>query len=334
MRAYGRHLRAPVALPADVVAVLDALTDWREARAITSGAADAGDAERLLQTLHDLGLVQHHDDRCHPSAWDEWAPSAAFFHFSTRDVPYPAERSVAEEWLSARARVGPPPPPTKRIDGARVELPRTAITAGLDDTLTARRTWRRFDRRAVPLAALGAVLGRTFEVQRWARSAVETAIPLKTSPSAGARHPVEAYLLAWHVEDLEAGVYHYDAADGALVQIRAGLTGGEVGTLLGHQAYYAAAGAAVVLTACFDRVVWKYPYPRAYRAVLIDVGHVSQTFCLTATAVGLAPFCTMAFSDSGIEALLGIGGSDESALFVVGVGTRLPGEVQPSRLPT
>jgi nitroreductase len=78
-------------------------------------------------------------------------------------------------------------------------------------------------------------------------------------------------------------------------------------------------------TAVFPREFWRYTYPRAYRAVLIEAGHLCQTFCLTATWLGLAPFCTMALADSRIERDLKLDGITESVLYAAGVGTRPAG---------
>ena len=66
--------------------------------------------------------------------------------------------------------------------------------------------------------------------------------------------------------------------------------------------------------------MWKYQHPRAYRVVLLDAGHLCQTFCLTATWLGLAPFCTAALKDTLIEKDLGIDGIRESVLYIAGVG--------------
>ncbi len=94
------------------------------------------------------------------------------------------------------------------------------------------------------------------------------------------------------------------------------------------------------MTAVFARTEWDYPYARSYRAVLLEAGHVCQTFCLVATALGLAPFCTDALADSLIEKDLGIDGVTESVLYAAGVGTRPAGvewapspenEVEPRR---
>jgi len=81
----------------------------------------------------------------------------------------------------------------------------------------------------------------------------------------------------------------------------------------------------VFFAASFERVLWRYDYSRAYRAVLIEAGHLCQTFCLTATWLGLAPFCSMALSDRSIERDLKLDGITESVLYAAGVGVRVPG---------
>jgi hypothetical protein len=54
--------------------------------------------------------------------------------------------------------------------------------------------------------------------------------------------------------------------------------------------------------------------------VLLNAGHLCQTFCLVATWLGLAPFCTAALKDTLIEKDLGIDGIRESVLYVTEVG--------------
>jgi SagB-type dehydrogenase family enzyme len=86
------------------------------------------------------------------------------------------------------------------------------------------------------------------------------------------------------------------------------------------QRYFSGAAALFIMTAVFARTMWKYGRARAYRVVLLDAGHLGQTFCLTATRLGLAPFTTAALKDSLIENDLGIDGISESVLYVTGVG--------------
>jgi len=97
------------------------------------------------------------------------------------------------------------------------------------------------------------------------------------------------------------------------------------------QFWYEGAAVLVFFTAVSARYLWKYTYARAYRALLIEAGHQCQTFCLVATSLGLAPFCSMALADSRIEQDLGLDGVSESVLYAGGVGTRPAGMVSASR---
>ena len=76
------------------------------------------------------------------------------------------------------------------------------------------------------------------------------------------------------------------------------------------------------MSAIFKRNQWKYPDSAAYRTLILDAGHMCQTFCLTATWLGLAPFCTMALADSKVEKDLGLDGISESLVYAAGVGTK------------
>jgi SagB-type dehydrogenase family enzyme len=146
-------------------------------------------------------------------------------------------------------------------------------------------------------------------------------VALKTSPSGGARHSGEVYVIARRVSGLAAGVYHYDPARRALARIgRRSAPLPPMSVLLPGQPWYRHAPVLFVMTAVFARAQWRYAFPRAYRAVLIEAGHLCQTFCLVATALGLAPFCSMAFPDSRIESLLGLEAGHESALYIAGAG--------------
>ena len=324
-----------VAMTADLLPLLDVLDTWTSADAfaarIESTSTDA--SGNLLEALADLSLIERSTTERSDDLWAPWEPEAAFFHFATRDLRYPEDRRLAATALEEKARTDPPPKPTKRVDGPRHALPRGPALGHLEETLKARRTWRQFSSAPVAKESLGTLLDLTCRVQKWADTENQGRIGLKTSPSAGARHPIETYVLAWNVDGVRPGAYHYDAADGALVDLGRPINGEQAAALIAHQHYYAGASALLVFTAVFERELWKYPFSRAYRAVLIDAGHLAQTCCLVATELGLAPFCTMAFFETPIETLLGIDGRRESALYVAGVGSRPAGQVNQSRIP-
>ena len=126
--------------------------------------------------------------------------------------------------------------------------------------------------------------------------------------------------MALRVDGLSPGMYHYRADDHCLEKMPAQADSGIAREYCADQPYVADAAALFIMTAVFARTMWKYRHPRAYRIVLLDAGHLGQTFCLTATRLGLAPFCLAALKDSLIERDLGIDGIQESVLYVAGVG--------------
>ena len=187
-------------------------------------------------------------------------------------------------------------------------------------TLHARRTQRTFSPAEVPLGDIAKLLHTTWGVQGYLESKVFGRLPFKTSPSGGARNPIEVYLMALRVSGLDPGLYHYDARDHALEKLPSAATPQKARAYCADQPYVAHSAALFIMTGVFARTMWKYHHPRAYRVVLLEAGHLGQTFCLTATRLGLAPFSTAALKDTLIETDLGIDGITESVLYVTGVG--------------
>jgi SagB-type dehydrogenase family enzyme len=277
-------------------------------------------------TRHSLLQTQSRKPRAREKelrAWSEWNPSAGFFHLSTKDLKFEPDAAKEFRQLVRLAKSKPMPRPIKRYAGAKqVLLPQPAIDSDFARVLVERRTWRKFSKRPVGLPLLGNLLGLTWGVRGWVEIPKIGPIAVKTSPSGGALHPIEAYVLARNVDGLRSGLYHYNATDHRLELLRRGASSRQITGYLANQWWYQGAAFVVFMTAVFGRTRWKYDYARAYRAVLIEAGHLCQTFCLTATWLGAAPFCTMAFADSKIEKALGIDGISESAIYVAGAGVR------------
>jgi SagB-type dehydrogenase family enzyme len=122
------------------------------------------------------------------------------------------------------------------------------------------------------------------------------------------------------VGGLERGIYHYQPDRHRLARLPVRATPRIARAYCADQRYVAGAAALFIMTAVFARTMWKYPKARAYRVVLLETGHLGQTFCLTATRLGLAPFSTAALKDSLIEKDLGLDGISESVLYIAGVG--------------
>jgi SagB-type dehydrogenase family enzyme len=323
---------ARIAASALIVDLLSALDRWQTLDSLASRltAYDSAALTNAVERLHELSLVQRSDrgpSRIEKAleTWRDWSPEAAFFHLSTKNVPY-SEPRVSEAMLHDKAVTEPRPSPLKRFEDApRVPLPNANTDGALAQTLARRRTWRRFARDPVQMNQLGTLLDLTWGVQRWANIEGQGKLALKTSPSGGARHNLEAYVLALRVKGLVSGLYHYDPDSHALEWLAERRKLATVSTYVPRQTWYDKAAVVVFMTAVFARAQWRYGYPRAYRSVLLEAGHFCQTFCLLATSLNLAPFCTAAFAESILERDLGIDGVTESVIYACGVGTRPPG---------
>src|SRR5207247_4495769 len=142
------------------------------------------------------------------------------------------------------------------------------------------RTWRGFGSTPVGLEALAQLLDLTWGVRFWGEAGDNDRVAFKTSPSGGARHPIEAYVMVLRVRGLPRGLYHYVADAKELELIRKGATVRQLETYLSGQWFYRPAAAVVFMTAVVARELWRYPNARSYRTVLFEAGHLCQTFCL------------------------------------------------------
>lgn len=306
-----------------VCELLHVCDSWISIDAIR-GRTNAGGSvlPAIIQRLIDLTLLDRSDRPPDPrsramSGLNHWNPEAGFFHFATRDVRFSSARERRRYAVTAER--SPMPTPVKRYSAATVvELPGPQSNA-FTDVLVARRTSRRYSSVPVTLKELSSLLAFTVGVQHWVRTE-DGDVPLKTSPSGGARHPIECYVVARDVAGLKPAIYHYAPDHHVLERIGAKVSIDRMKSYVPESGYFAKASAMVFFTAVFARQIWRYPYSRAYRAALIEAGHVCQTFLLTATSLGLAPYCVMGLADTLIEGDLGIDGITESVLYCAGVG--------------
>ena len=309
-----------------VCELLHACSAWRtiaDIRAITTagGRLLPGFVERLVN----LSLLEQSDRPADPrtlamASLDAWNPEFGFFHSATKDVHFwsqQGDQAACVHRQGARRRC------LRRSSNIhelrRFRLPPPAGNTPFADVLLARRTSRRYSSAPVTSGELATILALSIGVQQWAITATGE-VPLKTSPSGGARHPTECYVVARAVDGLKAGIYHYRADRHVLERIRGAVPVKRMRAYVPESGYFASASAMVFFTAVFGRQQWRYPYSRAYRAALIEAGHVCQTFLLAATSLGLAPYCVLGLADTLVEQDLGIDGISESVLYCAGVG--------------
>ena len=348
--ALAPHLDREIDVDAADLALLAAVSQsvWSE-RAAAEQTHDPAVVARLLQqgllladaaagadgvagaaTEPALAALRERDDtlRAH-----HWRPLAALAHTYSRwrDVRSDtgAEAPSFEELLE---RHGTPPPPVQQVAGigAAVALP-PARSGFLDEALLRRYTGRNYDTAAsLPLAVAARLLQRTFGAQELRHIGPHANVLKKTSPSGGGLHPVEAFVLVQRVDGIAPGLYHYHPLDNTLLPLRA-TTPEEAAALallmVADQHWLSGAAMQVVMVGRVERTFWKYRnHQKAYRALSLDAGHLSQTFYLLAAEAGLPAFITAAINDIDIEQMLGLDHLRHAVIAVCGCGVAATGE--------
>jgi SagB-type dehydrogenase family enzyme len=256
-----------------------------------------------------------------------WPLSARSFHFSTKIQEYSTseqDKRYFEQHLKGKKQ---PPIYKSYPNNHRVKLlGRSGFEAPFFATLKKRKTVREFSGQPIGFDQFSTIVRNTWGRSSYYETYAFGRLLHKTSPSAGSRHPIEAYTVINSVAGLEPGLYHYCVEDNSLELLKTRDLREKCVEYCAGQEWTKKASAVFFMTAVVARTQWKYRDPRAYRALLLDAGHLSQTFLLTCNALGLGAFCIGIISDILIEKDLELDGISETALFAVGVGRPFKGK--------
>jgi putative peptide maturation dehydrogenase len=334
-QALSPHLDRPVEIDADEMQLLALVKPdtWSSCAGLVEVHGEAC-IEGLLakQLLLAEGAASPAVQRDRDFRGSHWHPDSATLHAMSR---WSHTDSIAAQRESRLQSVedmveafGPPPPHFhRRADSQRriaLDAPRRTE---LDDLLERRATCRNFDMtRSLSLADLATLLKRVYGVQGLDELAPGAVALKKNHPSGGGLHPVEAYLIVQRVDGLATGLYHYNVEVHALDLLRempADQTRALAMVSVAGQEYFADAPVMVVMAARFARSMWKYRnHPKIYRAILLEMGHISQNLYLTATEMNLGAFITAAINEVEIEQAFGLEPMAEGPLCVCGFGVR------------
>ena len=297
---------------------------------------NAADLERLaLQMLAtgaliEVGSTAADDDMATREHWKPWGTAARYYHYASRTLRSAAYMPVEDDRGRLREKALQEPPPAlvhslhSTWQRALADIGDQPLTMTLDEALTRRRSVREFNRLPISLTALSTLLHKTLGlVPRAGRRHHEDGSMFRTSPSGGARHPVEGLVYVRSVDGLDPGYYHYDHAQHAL-HFCAEADVADAVTICGGQPWVDDAAAILYYIGVTGRSMWKYNTLRAYRALMMDVGHLSQTAFLVTTAMGLGATYTAALRDEVLEDIYGLDGRKDVVLGATVIGVPDP----------
>lgn len=238
----------------------------------------------------------------------------------------------ASWWLleglqSDQQRKIPAPPLQQPCDPglSHVDLPGINPASFADITLGAALAGRQSRRQYDTAAALGLdelafLLWATQGVRQVAASGKAS---LRTVPSGGSRHTFETYLAVRRVTGLKPGIYRYLPFDNRLVYL--GLPeqyDTAVSAACLDQRCAVQAAVLFVWATIPYRAEWRYG-PVSHKMIAIDAGHVCQNLYLACEAIGCGTVAVGAYDQQALDALLGVDGSEQFAVYAAPVG-RLP----------
>lgn len=194
----------------------------------------------------------------------------------------------------------------------RLPEPKKQSRVSVEEAIANRRSRRQYSKGALTLAEVSQLL--------WAAQGITAGNgrEYRAVPSAGATYPLETYLAAGEVKNLEAGLYHYKPQNHSLIMVKNGDLRKELCKAAWEQNMIVETPISLIFSAVYERTTGKYG-ERGVRYVHMEVGHAGENVHLQCETMGLATVVIGAFSDQDVKKTLGI---KESPLYIMPVGKK------------
>ena len=196
----------------------------------------------------------------------------------------------------------------------KLPAPQLKGDMSIEEALFKRRSVRDYKTDAITLEQLSQLL--------WSGQGITAADFFRAAPSAGASYPLELFVIASNVEDLPAGIYHYNVKEHSLSLHIKGDFREKLGTTAAfNQKCISEAPACISICAVYERTMKTYG-KRGERYVHIDTGHAAENIALQAVALGLATVMVGAFEDKKVSEILNLG-EELKPLYIIPVGKQM-----------
>lgn len=274
----------------------------------------------LIGKNHPINKIFYSSKQWFSNGWD----SAFYYHLTSRDYKF-LDYSKEEDVLSDRklmqkyAKLSPPPPIYKTYKNCKFfKLPKIS-----QRLLRLKFHSNKEHNVILTTQKLSNFLYLTFGETGSVNFPVFGKSLLKTSPSGGARHPSEAYLVLLKDINIPVGVYHYSVKKHGLELIEERNFSkfvNEIFFQLNHFPEFEPQ-AIIVITSLFERSMWRYREPRSFRVILFDIGHLLATLRVVSQAMGFRVLIGHGFSDEKVKEMLALEEGDERPFYFVAIGS-------------
>src|SRR5437763_2730653 len=144
-------------------------------------------------------------------------------------------------------------------------------------------------------------------------------IYFRAAACTGALYEIELYVVSSDLPGLDAGVYHFNAADVSLRLLRKGDFRGNLAQATAMEPAAAHAPATIICTGTYWRNAWKYQ-ARTYRHFGWDSGTLLANMPAVSAASGLPAEIVLGFVDAEVNRLLDLDTRREVSLCLVPIG--------------
>lgn len=186
-------------------------------------------------------------------------------------------------------------------------------------TIKKRSSFRNFSGRPIDMTTLGDIL--YFGLGTMRLNPFEALNPFRAYPSAGAKYPLEVYVLVLSGKDINSGLYHYNpeghSLDTLLLEIRQSKI--DKIWLNKKQFQFKKASVLLIITSIFHRTTDKYG-ERGIMFPYIEAGHLAQNIYLLTTLMGLGCCAIGILNEDPVIKLLDINPRDEYPIYYLALG--------------
>lgn len=225
--------------------------------------------------------------------------------------------------IESHQRKGLPQPPLEKPwnGGELISLPvadeRIMKERDIFKILKNRRSQRKYLSKPLNLQELSFILWATQGVDDIKGDNYAT---LRPTPSGGARHPFETYIVINNVEGLKPGLYRYLALTHQIGFISTIEASEEVVTEATLDQRFVGRAPVVLFWSCIPyRSEWRYDIA-AHKTILLDAGHLCQNLYIACEALGLGTCAIAAYDQKLADQICKLDGSDEFIVYIAPVG--------------
>ncbi|MFX0106790.1 MAG: SagB/ThcOx family dehydrogenase [Candidatus Hodarchaeota archaeon] len=185
------------------------------------------------------------------------------------------------------------------------------------DIVNNRKSRRKYTSEGLTLEELSFLLWSTQGVRRVLKSGRGV---LRTVPSAGAKSPLETYLIINRVEGIKPGLYRYISFNHQLLFIKEIEDSEErMGQLAYEQKFAGKAPVIFCWTAVPYRTEWRYTI-LSHKFIAIDLGIVCQSLYMACEAINLGTVAIGYYQQNKLDELIGLDTDEEFVVLIAPVG--------------